>query len=262
MEEEKLESLLIDYIDGKLTEADRAVVEKELAINPRAAKLLSELNELMAAMNSQQELLPTGSLKINFERLLKEEMTMQHPPVKLGGKQVMFSSFAWRVAAAVVLVMVGVAIGYWINRTQQREQELADLKQEMLEMKQAMMTKLNNDQSASQRMLGVSAAYQLESADDDIVQALVIAMNEDPSSNVRLAALEALGKFSHEPKVHEALVKSLSLQKDPIVQIPLIQLLVKMKEKGVVKELQRIADDEGTMKAVKDEAYSGILKLS
>ena len=30
MEKEKLESLLIDYIDGNLSEADRTVVEKEL----------------------------------------------------------------------------------------------------------------------------------------------------------------------------------------------------------------------------------------
>jgi hypothetical protein len=35
-----------------------------------------------------------------------------------------------------------------------------------------------------------------------------------------------------------------------------------MKEKGVVNDLQKIVDDEGTIQAVKDEAYSGILRLS
>ncbi len=47
-----------------------------------------------------------------------------------------------------------------------------------------------------------------------------------------------------------------------MVQIALIQLFVQMKEKGVVDDLQRIVDDSRTTKAVKDEAYSGILKLS
>jgi HEAT repeat protein len=87
-------------------------------------------------------------------------------------------------------------------------------------------------------------------------------MNEDPNSNVRLAAMDALGKFSNEATVRTALIQSLSTQKDPIVQIALIQLLVKMKEKGVVKQLEQMTKDASTMKAVKDEAYSGILKLS
>jgi len=37
---------------------------------------------------------------------------------------------------------------------------------------------------------------------------------------------------------------------------------VKMKEKSVVKQLEKMTQDASTMKAVKDEAYSGILKLS
>jgi hypothetical protein len=46
------------------------------------------------------------------------------------------------------------------------------------------------------------------------------------------------------------------------VQIALIQLLVKMKETGVINQLEKMTKDASTMKAVKDEAYSGILKLS
>ena len=47
-----------------------------------------------------------------------------------------------------------------------------------------------------------------------------------------------------------------------MVQIALIQLMVKMKEKSVVNDLKKIVDDSESMKAVKDEAYSGILILS
>jgi hypothetical protein len=62
--------------------------------------------------------------------------------------------------------------------------------------------------------------------------------------------------------VRKILIGSLSVQDDPVVQIALIQLLVKMKEKTVVDDLQKIVDDSETMQAVKDEAYSGILRLS
>ena len=54
----------------------------------------------------------------------------------------------------------------------------------------------------------------------------------------------------------------MSTQKDPVVQIALIQMLVKLKENGVVNQLEKLTKDGSVMKAVKDEAYTGILKLS
>ena len=93
------------------------------------------------------------------------------------------------------------------------------------------------------------------------VKVLVKTMNEDPNTNVRMAALEALSKFHSDTDVRKALIHSLSIQKDPVVQIALIQMMVVMKEKSVVKDLERMSK-EATMKAVKDEALAGIMRLS
>jgi hypothetical protein len=38
--------------------------------------------------------------------------------------------------------------------------------------------------------------------------------------------------------------------------------MVRIKEKTVVDDLRRMVDDKETMKAVKDEAYTGLLELS
>jgi HEAT repeat protein len=124
-----------------------------------------------------------------------------------------------------------------------------------------MMAMMDNNQSASQRIQGVNVALTIK-ADDEVVKALAKRMNEDANTNVRLAALDALSKFHQEPGVRRILIDALSTQKDPMVQIALIQLMVKMKETGIVNDLKRIVDDEESMKAVKDEAYSGLLKLS
>src|SRR5690606_30634415 len=121
---------------------------------------------------------------------------------------------------------------------------------------------LNNEQSASRRIQGVNVAMELTSADDEIVQALMHTMLTDRSTNVRLAALDALSRFQHDPGVRKGLITALTKQTDPMVQIRLIQLMVQMKEKEVVNDLQQIVDDSQTMKAVRDEAYNGILKLS
>ena len=111
-------------------------------------------------------------------------------------------------------------------------------------------------------MMGATVAFKMEKADDQIVRALTKTMNEDPNTNVRLVAMEALGKFHQQDYVRKALIASLAIQKDPVVQIALIRLMVEIKEKEAMKELQRITNDEEVLPAVKDEAHAGILKLS
>jgi HEAT repeats len=257
MEKEKLISMIIDYIDGKGSEAERAATENELAQNKEAYALYEQLREVIQAMDIVKSLEPSGKLKAEFEKALQDEIASEKK-----SKTIFFSPLFYRAAAAVLLVMAGIAIGNWINNTQQQAKELADLKQQVDENRRVMMAMLADQQSASQRMTGLSVAYEMDKPDDEIVGVLLKTMNEDPNSNVRLAAMDALGKFSNETRVRNGLIQSLTSQKDPVVQIALIQLLVKMKEKGVVKQLEQMTKDASTMKAVKDEAYSGILKLS
>lgn len=251
------ENRIIEYLDGNLAEAEHAEVEQELLQNDEFRKLYNQTHEVLQTMSRMSVLEPSGNLKEEFEKALQLEITSQTK-----AKTVFFSPVMYRIAAGFVILMVGLGLGYWINKNQTQERELALLKEQVETNRKLMLAMLDNQQSASQRMVGVSVAYELEQADDEIVEALVKTMNEDGNTNVRLAALEALGKFSHETQVKEALISSLSTQKDPVVQIALIQLLVSMKEKGVVNQLEKMTKDAGTLKAVKDEAYAGILKLS
>lgn len=256
MEKEKLESLLIDYIEGHLNEEQRKQAQDLIASNADTNLLYQQLKEVMAAMDRAKEEEPSSSLKLKFEEALQREMRSSQ------GKQVFFQPWLLRAAAGIGFLVVGIAIGYWINQNNQQKAEMAKLKEQVEENKRMMMAMLDNQQSASQRLMGATVAYELKQADDDIVKALVKTMNEDPNSNVRLAALDALGKFYKQAHVRNALVNSLSSQKDPVVQIALIRLLVQMKEKEVVNELEQITRDGNVIKAVKDEAYAGILKLS
>jgi type II secretory pathway component PulJ len=260
MGREKLESLLIDYIDGKLSDEDKQRVEQELIGDEAAYTLYEQLKVVMNAMDKSSRLNPSDKMKGNFEKALQAEIAVERK-----SKTVFFTPAFYRAAAAIALLVVGGGIGYWVSQQNRQNEELLALQKEMQLTRQLVMDQLNNDLSASQRMLGVKAAYesvQSKAPDDEIVDALVTTMNHDSNSNVRLAAIEALGRFSKEEKVRRALIHSLSVQTDPVVQISLIQLLVQMKETGAMDSFQRIIDNEETLPAVKDEAYAGIFKLS
>ena len=276
MEKDKLESLLIDYIDGKLSAEGRMIVEKEIAENEGSAQLYDQLKKVMSKIDQAPKLEPTSILKLNFEKALQQEISNSRSKPTIAeasaftsfrsdrsvGRQVFFQPMALRIAAGFIFLMVSVGIGFWINKNNEQQREIARLREEMDSTKRMMMAMMTNSQSASQRMLGVAASYQIDQPDDEIVNALLKTMNEDPNTNVRLAALEALGKFHQQEHVRLALIASLAKQKDPVVQISLIRLMVEMKEKSVIQELDRITRDKESIKAVKDEAYSGLLKLS
>lgn len=257
MNKEKLEALLIDYIDGKLGEADTELVEREMAASEEARKLHAELSEVIVAMENSAKLEPSQKLMTSFSRMLSQEIASSKET-----KTIIFTPAFYRVAAAVALLIIGGGAGFLISKYQRQQDQLAEVAREMEKTKLMVMSMIGDDQSASQRIQAVNVAMTIVKADDEVVKALVKAMNEDPNTNVRLAALEALSKFYTDKQVRKELISALGKQKDPIVQIALIQLLVKMKEKNVVNDLKNIIDDEHSIKPVKDEAYSGILRLS
>jgi anti-sigma factor RsiW len=242
MEREKLESMLIDYIDGNLGEKDRLLIESELEKNPDAKTLYYQLKEVMVKMGDASQLVPSESLKNSFEHFLSQEVAK-----KPEAKSVTMTPMFYRIAASIVLLMAVGASGYFI-RGEMNKREV--------------MALLENEFSASQRIQGVSVAYEMSKPDDEIVTVLVKTFNHDPNTNVRLAALDALSKFSSEEGVRKSLIESLSTETDPIIQIALIRLMVEMKERTVIQQLEKIAKDSRTIKAVKTEAYSGIFKLS
>jgi anti-sigma factor RsiW len=258
MDNEKLEMLLIDYIDGKLTDAERQQVEQELVRNENAFRLYEQLKEVIHAIDKSKKLEPSHHLKKQFDEFLATEIRTSKKETKI----IFFQPAFYRVAAAIALLVVGGGIGFWISKQNDQHQRLIAIENELKATKATMMGFIDNQQSASQRLQGINVALTIKSADDEVVNALAKRMNEDPNTNVRLAALDALSKFHTEPQVRKVLLDALSTQKDPMVQIALIQLMVKMKEKSVVNDLKKIIEDSGSMKAVKDEAYTGILKLS
>lgn len=152
-----------------------------------------------------------------------------------------------------------------INDLQTKEKGSDPAAQQLIkeneQQKQMLFASLGNMESPSTRIAAAMKAYRMQEANKDIVNALVSTMNEDPSTNVRLAALEALSRFHRENYVKKKLIASLKKQKDPMVQIELIHVLTEMKQKSILDDLQKMVQDVNTNEAVKERAYSSILIL-
>ena len=115
MEKEQLESLLIDYIDGKLNAADRRKAEQELVNNPDAYTLYEQLKEVMSAMERSASLEPNTRLKTMFDQVIHDEIRMQK-----SAKVMVIPPAVYRVAAAVAFLVVAGIGGYWVVQNQEQ----------------------------------------------------------------------------------------------------------------------------------------------
>jgi len=128
-------------------------------------------------------------------------------------------------------------------------------------MRQLVALSLLQQQSASDRLRGVSWAYRAEPSDTEVLSALVSAVKNDTNVNVRLQAVDALHAFAASPVTRQAVVQALPHEKAPIVQVALIDLLVDFKDRDAATELRKLAAEESVDSGVRERAQWAVERL-
>lgn len=175
-------------------------------------------------------------------------------------------TWALRAAAAIILVLSGLTAGLLLNQQQgASDEQLVALQQEIGQMKNALMYGSVQQASASERISAVYSSSRLQQTnpqlDAEITDILIYTMNNDQNVNVRMAAAEALFKFRDESRIGKALTNSLSQQTDPLMQITLVDMLVEMKQKSAVNEMQKMLLRAETQDVVKERLENSIAEL-
>jgi HEAT repeat protein len=128
-------------------------------------------------------------------------------------------------------------------------------------MRQMVALSLMQQQSAGERLRGVSWAYRVESSDTEVLSALLSTVNNDQSVNVRMAAVEALHAFGASPVTRTAIVQSIPKQTSPLVQIALIDLLIDLKVTDATPALKQLSLDQTVDASVRERAKAALGKL-
>jgi HEAT repeat protein len=117
-------------------------------------------------------------------------------------------------------------------------------------------------QSASQRLEGVSWTTHLPEPDPKVMGALLHTVRFDNNVDVRLAALDALSRYADQPEVRRDLVDVLQTTQSPMVQVALIDLLVDLHDKSAMPQLRRVQQDPNVNPTVKKRVDWGIQQLN
>jgi hypothetical protein len=271
---EAIGELLPDYLQGRLSPELAAEVERHLA----GCQMCGEEAALWKKLAVLPEEQPSPALEQKFKAMLesyeegrwekksltteKQKLSQSRPMLwGLGNwRQLPFAGVAW----ACVFLICGFLIGRHYDRAPGTDlsSKVEGLQTELAATRQMVALSMLQQQSASQRLEGVSWSRRLQQPDPQILNALFHTLRFDSSVDVRLAALDALSRYSSQPDVRQQLLDVLKSKQSPLVQIALIDLLVDMHDRSALPQLKQFEQDPKVNPAVRQRVNWGIEQLN
>ncbi len=166
-----------------------------------------------------------------------------------------------RFAAAAAVLVLGVIIGRQTAPPPAVDPQLAMLREELRDMRQMVTLSLLQQQSASERLKGVSFTTQIEQPGSEVTLALLDTLIHDPNVSVRLATIDALKRFAARDNVRLGMIEALARQTSPLVQIALIDFLVDTNGRDAADTLRRLSSDPMVDQAVRGRATEALQQI-
>ena len=259
MTSEQLRQMIPEYLAGRLGPAETEFFEAEMRTNAELQIEVEELRPTWQSLGAIPAPQPSAALRARFYQRLHDLQSGRSPAVRGG--------FAWwkpglsglvrQIAVVLALFCAGMYAGRLTmsgSGSGASNGDASQLRAEVQSLRETVALSMIDRQSPASRLEAVSWGSQVEHPNRDLMGALISTLEHDANTNVRLAALDALEKFSNEAQVRQVLVDALAHQDSPLVQIALIDALVHMRERGATGEFRKLSRESDANAAVRQRA--------
>ncbi|HVW07928.1 MAG TPA: HEAT repeat domain-containing protein [Bryobacteraceae bacterium] len=256
------------WTPGELDEAQTAWLRMHLAGCAECSEEMAVLGSMWQRLGDLPVPEPSPALRQRWEQTL-DALTvpqyMQAHPVP--ARPPWWRSFwpanpAWQMAIAALCLAAGLGAGLSLQRGNAEREEVARLRDEVADTKEMVVLSMLQQQSAADRLRGVDYSARMPSMEPQVVSALIRSVNLDPNVNVRLAAIDALGKVANETSVRQSLQDALPQEDSPMVQAALIDYLVEAHDRNAVGTIQNLIAKPDVNPAVRERANYAMQRLS
>jgi hypothetical protein len=264
---EDIKKYFPDYLVGDLDQSLTEDIQSHIADCSVCRQELEDLSAIWTKLGVLPEEHPSNGLRERFYGILEEYKTEMNREKPLHHLKQFFSSLfyrfrsgrpAYQLALGFVPLFIGLMLGYILFSGGQN----ADLRREVQDMRQMLAVSLLDQRSTTERLRGVNLSYGLENPDSRTIGALLDTLNNDPSINVRLAAVDALYLFYDSPSVREGIIQSLLQQDSPFLQVALVDLLVSVQERQALESFKTLIEANQLDPKVRQKLEQGIKELS
>jgi len=226
-----------DYLAGTLSEDERAAVQRHVAGCAACRRETESLGGIWSALEEVHVAPPDSrAMRARLDAAIRREEAATRPA------RGVHWNYALAASVAAVALIGGVFIGR-IGATPTPAPDVTALRDEVRDLRHMVALSLLQQQSASERLKGVSWSGQLEGPSDEIVTALLDTLRHDGNVNVRLASIDALKRFAGRDDVRRAAVDALQTQRSPLVQMALIDFVVETQDQSAAGALRQLSGD-------------------
>jgi hypothetical protein len=273
---ERIREQLPECLAGALDKAAREHVIEHLEGCSSCRADLADLGTVWRGMDAMNAPEPDRSMRMRFLETLEaykaglEQAVPQpiNPLAPMTPPRRRAKWLAWwptqpalQMAFAAALLLGGVLVGRWQAAPRQANPEIAALEAQVEGLRQMVSLSLLQQQSAGDRLRGVSFSEQVAQPDAELEKQLLHMVTHDPNVNVRLSAVDALQKFSAKAEVRRALIDAIPMQESPLVQTALVDLLTQWNDRDAVAALRDLSRNDRTDPIVRRRATLAVEKL-
>ncbi len=257
---------LPEYLSGTLEPPARLEIEDHLTACSRCRTEAGELDELWSDLDTIRPAAPSAEARVRFDAMLQAFSAgrASNETTGIGAGRWWPRRPGGHVAAAVMLLAAGTIMGFALQPPagpSSAAGSLVSLEQEVRTLQQLVALSMLDQRSASQRLQGVGWSSLIDQPDEHVLSTLIDTLNFDPNINVRLAVVGVLGQFADTPVVREGIVQSLPMQQSPMIQVALIDLLVRLHDQRSADIFERLVADDMVDATVRERAAWGLDQL-
>ena len=253
------------YLAGFLDSGDMLRIQSHAAHCASCQTELDQLGQAWSNLSALPDEEPSPASSQRFYTMLEayrhgldEPKTAPHKKPSRWRPRSMGASL-WGLAWSLAIL----AFGFWLggNGARLERDETSALKQNLNDMTQRVSLSMMRQNLPGDRLTGVRWTAEIDRPSPEILETLLQILDHDPNPNVRLSAVDALYHYRGQEPVRKGLVRSLTRQNSPLVQIALIDTLIALDQKDASTELESLLGVDGLDPTVRMKAQQGLMRM-
>ncbi len=279
---ERIQQSFLDYQRGLLAPSDANEVRTHLNRCLECQRQWSGLQETLTKLDRLPDPAPSPRMAAQFYSWLDEEQRSLESPGPFALTRSRIDGFfarwiparpVFQAAAGFAMLVIGLFAGEHLL-SRQRETaatpgitdsqlfaEVVELRSRVDSMGQLVAYSLNQQQSGSKRLQGVMSTFDGLHSSDRALAELLNTLTFDPSTNVRLSALEALYAHADRDAVRAGVRAALQRETSPLVQVAMFDFVAAAQDRTAAPALEKITRTFSLDKAVRDAAQRALVQL-
>ena len=218
----------------------------------------TEISQLSDELDKMLDVSPSFDADVRFKEMIDNEKGDNYTAKTVS---IFKNRYVFHYAASILLFIFGWLGGSFVGFNSGSKQDLVEVREQIGDLKKMTILNLINQPAAGDRIKAIQMVSDVGLTDESIQDVMFNVLNYDNNINVRLVALKVLESDYNKHEIQKNLLKSISHQTSPILQMSMLDMVENKQEKAAIPFLNDLLEKRDLDYTVRDRLQSTINTL-